>query len=138
MNWLDIKLLTAIGASAVVGVVATAALLTHPVEVGPFDQAVRRGSIAVIHIPSETSNVHHADLTHWWEREAPIRFSGPGAMGLGQRERSRRRSGFRLKDPPRHLGFERPWIRYSIERPDLSNPKALGEYQLQIRPLTKR
>jgi hypothetical protein len=138
MNWLDIKLLATIGASAAVGVAATAALLTRSVEVGPFDQTVLRGSVAVIHIPSETPNLQHADHLRWWDGEAPIRFSGPGAMGLGKTERNRRRSGFRLKNPPRRLGLEMNLAGTRIRGSEIGTPDTWAEYKLQIRPPTKR
>lgn len=138
MNWLDIKVLATIGASAAVGVAATSAILSHSIKAGPYDQTVLPTYVVEIPIGSEVLHYQHADLLPWWKEEAPIRFPGPGARGRGKMDRSRRRSGFRLKDPPRRLGFDRSEIGYSIERPDLSKPEALMEYRLQIRPPEKR
>lgn len=138
MNWLDIKLLATIGASAIAGVAATSALLSHSAKAGPFDQTLIPGSVAVIQIHSDTPNLQHADLLPWWKGEAPIRFSGPGARGLGKTERSRRRSGFRLKNPPRRLGFEMAPDGTRIRGFEIGTPDTWAEYKLQIRPPGKR
>ena len=134
MNWLDIKLLATIGASAAVGVAATSVILSNDAGIVTYDQTEL--PVYVIEMPagSQVGHFQHADLLPWWNGEAPIRFSGPGARGMGKMDRSRRRSGFRLKDPPRRLGLKGSEIRYSIERPDLSRPEALLKYKLQIRP----
>ncbi len=138
MTWLDIKLLATIGASGVAGVAATMALLSHSAMAGPFDQAFLPGSVAVIQVHSETPNLQHADLPSWWKREAPIRFSGPGARGLGKMDRSRRRSGFQLKDPPRRLGFQLNSDGTRIRWSEIGTPDTWVEYKLQVRPLVKR
>lgn len=134
MNWLDIKLLATIGASAAVGVVATSAILSNSARLVTYDQTVLPAYVIEMPAGSQVAHFQHADLLPWWNGEAPIRFSGPGARGMGKMDRSRRRSGFRLKDPPRRLGFKGSEIRYSIERPDLSRPEAFLKYKLQIRP----
>ena len=134
MNWLDIKLLATIGASAAVGVAATSAILSNDAGLVTYDQTVPPAYVIEIPAGFQVPHFQHADLLPWWNGEAPIRFSGPGARRIGKMDRSRRRSGFRLKDPPRRLGLKGPEIRYSIERPDLSRPEALLNYKLQIRP----
>lgn len=134
MNWLDIKLLATIGASAAVGVAATSAILSNSARLVTYDQTVLPTYMIELPAGSQMAHFQHADLLPWWNGEAPIRFSGPGARGFGKMDRSRRRSGFRLKDPPRRLGLEGSKIRYSIERPDLSRPETLLKYKLQIRP----
>ena len=145
MSWLDVKLLATIGASAAAGVVATAFLLAPGAETVTYHEVIIPGIRMAVEVQPESSNLHQADLIRWWEGEAPIRFSGPGARGmsrggwaLGKREMGRKTIRIRLKDPPRRLGFHRGFDGILLLGPDLRERRLSSEFTLEIPPTEKK
>mgnify|MGYP001823044985 FL=1 len=145
MSWLDVKLLATIGASAAAGVVATAFLLGPSAETITYREVIVPGVRMAVEVQPGTSNLRHADLIRWWEGEAPIRYSGPGARGMSRGGRALGREGigrktirFRLKEPPRRLGFQRGSNGVLLLGPELRALNLPAEYQLRGRPTEKK
>ena len=129
MSWLDVKLIVTIGASATAGVVATAFLLAPGAETTTYREVTVPGVTMAVEVQAGTPNLHQADLIRWWEGESPVRFSGPGDRGmsrggwaLGKGSISRKTLRFRLKEPPRRLGFQRGSNGILLLGPELRGP----------------
>jgi hypothetical protein len=145
MSWLDVKLLATIGASAAAGVVATAVLLAPNAETITYREVVVPGITMAVEVHPEGSNLHQADLIRWWEGETPLRFSGPGARGmsrgvwaLGNEGMGRKSIRFRLKEPPRRLGFQRGSNGVLLLGPELRERRLSSELTLEVPPTEKK